>query len=111
MCGCRYFDPFRYGEKYNRTAELNMTYKLHQTQSSQLLRPTGSTSNERYRHSFRFSIRSEKQNGYKFIKDVITSNITISDLIDFQNGNYYKPGVINAYLRLLDTYFEYDLSK
>lgn len=70
-----------------------------------------SPSHEHIRHSFRLSFNYGKNNANKYLKDVFRSNVSFQDLIDFEKGTYYDAGIINAYLRILDTYFEYDLAK
>lgn len=71
----------------------------------------------RLSHSFRYSVSHQMQEGndagisaQDYLKDIVKSNISMKDFIDFYYGDYYKEGILNGYIRLLDVYSEFILS-
>lgn len=65
-------------------------------------------------HSFTYSYYKpdeECDQGLEFLKKIFTNNVSEKDLKELYEGNYYGPGVINAYLRILEVYHEYSLSR
>ena len=68
----------------------------------------------RLSHSFRYSVNHLNQEGnengisaQEYLKDIVKGNVTMKDFIDFYYGDYYKEGILNGYIRLLDVYSEF----
>lgn len=64
---------------------------------------------QRFSHSFRHSAKNltaEFKTAETYLKNVINTNIKISDLRDFYYDDYEGEGIVNAYLRILDVYNE-----
>jgi hypothetical protein len=64
---------------------------------------------QRFSHSFRHSVKNltaEFKTAEAYLKNVISTNLTMPDLKDFYYDDYNGPGIVNAYLRILDVYNE-----
>ena len=71
-----------------------------------------------FSHSFRYSSNvGNNDKSYttdtaqSYLKGVIKEQTKMTDFIDFYNGTYNGPGIVNSYLRLLDVYSELSIEK
>lgn len=65
----------------------------------------------RFSHSFRFTSSrlgesTSAVTAESYLKGVLRSNVTMRDFVDFYYGEYYREGLLNAYIRVLDVYNE-----
>jgi hypothetical protein len=108
-----YFDKFIYGAKYKCNEK---TCNLEYLQNCEVEGNQSDISNivSDFEHSFSYTHHNQDEvcdQGIEFIKKIFSKNVTIKDLIDFNEGKYYGQGIINAYLRILEVYHEYHIAK
>jgi len=109
-----YFEPFIDGRRYEWSGTMCKAYLLKDQTFEDVELDNSEPTSESFNQSFSLSCsaNNEVMRSYNYLKYIFESNkVTSKDIIDFAEGTYFKPGLINTYLRLLEVYHEYEQYK
>lgn len=117
-----YFSPFLSGSQYTWTptfCQLENLKNLVENEPGDCVESgeleLSNIFSEDFSHSFNISrgILNDdwEEAGVEYVKKIFKKSVNVKDLSRFSEGSYMGEGIINAYLRILEVFHEYQIAK